>query len=63
MRHPTPVRPRLGTPMVQRSADEEDEWWAAVAEERGFATLREFDQFCGNLPAEAPEEVFDHEPD
>ena len=60
---PRQFRAVIRVPISQRSEEDEEAWWAAVAEERGFASLREFDQFCRNLPPDEPEEVFQHEPD
>lgn len=60
---PKEFRPVIRVPFSQRTEAEEDEWWAAVAEELGFASLEVFDRFCGNLPAEPEEEVFQHEPE
>lgn len=61
MTTPTEFRAILGAPIYLRDEAEEEEWWAAVAAERGMS-LDEFDLRCDNLPAPAPaEEEFQHE--
>lgn len=55
--------PAKSVPIYQRDEADEEAWWAGVAAARGFASLDEFDQFCGNTPVREPEpveEVFQH---